>query len=1193
MIKIQVNEIQYEVPKDLTIMEACKRIGVYIPSLCYHSDVPSGGNCGLCIVKIDGSSYAHACMMHVRPGIIINTIDKDIIEKQKSQFEKFIDISHIPKTADIEDVIHYFHPKKTMHIRHNEITESISFNSSACINCQLCERVCADVIDIGALDDPTSSIKNSKCISCGLCSASCPTSALTETSSIPKVLSSLVNKDLTPFLIIDPAVLVSANDAFTNDKKYGIDCSEKIVGAAKMLGFKYVFDNRLTLDFVSLQMTEELLKRINSQSCLPMINSNCPALINDIEKSLRELIPNLSVVKPPQHILARAIKKTFQKHKVESIFIVHLTSCVGSKTQINRMQLANDIDAVITTREFIQLINSFGIDWNTIKPSQFNAPYKTVSGASSLTSISGGLATSILRNIYDKNNKQSSSKNIDDFSYKIDHKIYNKIEIKSHKIQIEENNKLKDFELKVAVCNGISALHQLVADSQTMKSLHFIEVMACPGGCIFGGGQPKINSKEISNPRIQSIINLDKANTIPSPFSNRDEIELHINLPLHGTISGQKSSGYAVTLNSNNAKISASKYSRPLNFSSNSKLGIKSILRPSLDSPNHSLNLSISNQNTTSCGNFNIDTFHSIITTHYEPQELASFKKSRKSLSTADLPLVAYGSANGKAMRFARYVASFFKTSSSSLNSIDIEKIKLRKKIFIIISTLDNGGFPINASKFIDEITKNPRDLSEVNFAILGIDDGKKSGEYFCQSAIKLNDLFINMKAKPIIDLFKLDMCSYDGGDSTYAKWLSSLHDALFIDKEPIAGMKLINELKKVENDDTTTNKPSRPNGFEMAEITEKVLMSPPDFSPKLTKVVISLPEGLTYELGDQVFVLPCNDTSVVDSVITALQYIETDVFNLSSSSGTSSIIPDRVTVRQLFTQYLDLNSIPPSGIYQTFYNSAQSDSNEEGKKFIEPLLDEKSEERRLFQLEHNTAEAIVEFSKFAKPSLDALVSSINTIQPRLYSVSSTPEDLPDKAELLVNEVIFKSGSKQRYGLCTHFLSNPDLPKVAINFRRGKFRYPKDISTDIILIGLGSGLAPIMPLVQVREKLIKEGKKVGKALLFFGARYRSSYQRLLSRIEGFEKSGAITNYFLAFSRDPEKLHVQDIMKKNAEKIWDIWQDPRTCVFFSGPDKGIPDQLQEIMVDITIHEGWMAMEEAMAYNSRHEWHIEGL
>ena len=132
-----------------------------------------------------------------------------------------------------------------------------------------------------------------------------------------------------------------------------------------------------------------------------------------------------------------------------------------------------------------------------------------------------------------------------------------------------------------------------------------------------------------------------------------------------------------------------------------------------------------------------------------------------------------------------------------------------------------------------------------------------------------------------------------------------------------------------------------------------------------------------------------------------------------------------------------------------------------------------------------------------------------------------------------------------------------------------------------------------MPLVQVREKLIKEGKKVGKALLFFGARYRSSYQRLLSRIEGFEKSGAITNYFLAFSRDPEKLHVQDIMKKNAEKIWDIWQDPRTCVFFSGPDKGIPDQLQEIMVDITIHEGWMAMEEAMAYNSRHEWHIEGL
>lgn len=1191
MIKIQVNEIQYEVPNDLTIMEACKRIGVYIPSLCYHSDVPSGGNCGLCIVKVDGSSYTHACMMNVRPGMIINTIDKDIIEKQKSQFEKFIDISHVPKTPDIEDVIHYFHPKKTMHVRQNEKTDSISFNSAACINCQICERVCADVIDIGALDDPTISIKNSKCISCGLCSSSCPTNAISETSAVPKVLSSLVNKDLTTVLIVDPAVIFSMNDAFTNDKKYGIECSEKIVSAAKTLGFKYVFDNRFSADFVALQMTEELTKRINSQSGLPMINSNCPALINDIEKSLRELIPNLSLIKPPQHILARAIKKTFQKHKTESIVIVHLTSCVGSKTQINRMQLVNDIDAVITTREFIQLINSFGIEWNTIKPSQFDAPYKNISGASSLSAISGGLTTSILRNIFDKYNNDNSSKtSVDEFSYKIDNRTYNQIEIKTHKVKIDESN--KEFELKVAVCNGISAFHQLVADDQTMKKLHFVEVMACPGGCIYGGGQPKLNSKEILTARIDSIIKQDKMNKISSPFANRNEVEMHINLPLQCTISGAKSNNYAITLTNSNSKLPVMKFNRSINYSS-SKHAMKTILRPALDSPNY--NLSLSNQNTLSSSNFNIDTFNSIITTHYEPQELAASKKSRKSLSTADLPIVAYGSTDGKAMRFARYIASFFKTSSSSLNSIDLEKVKLRKKIFIIISSLDDGNFPINASKFIEEITKNPRDLSEVNFAILGIDDAKKTGDKFCQSAIKLNELLVNLKAKPIIDIFKLDTCSFDGGGLTYSKWLSSLQDALFIDKEPIAGMKLINELKKVENDETVTNKPSRPNGFEIAEISEKVLMSPPDFSPKLTKVVISLPEGLTYELGDQVFVLPCNDKEVVDSVINSLQYVETDVFNLSNSGG-NSIIPDKVTIRQLFTQYLDLNGIPPSGIYQTFYNSVMNDNLEnceEGKKLIEPLLDEKSEERRKFQLENNVSEAIIEFSKFAKPPLDALVSSLNTIKPRLYSVSSTPEESPDKAELLVNEVLFKSGSKQRYGLCTRFLTKPDLSKVAINFKRGKFKYPKDITTDVVFIGLGSGLAPVMPLIQVRDKLIKEGKKLGKALLFFGARYRSSYQRLLSRMDGFLKDGAVTECFYAFSRDPEKLHIQDVMKKNAEKIWDIWQDPRTCVFFSGPDKGIPEQLKDIMVDITIHEGWMAMEEAMAYNSRHEWHIEGL
>lgn len=1196
MIKIQINEIQYDVPKDLTIMEACKRIGVYIPSLCYHSDVPSGGNCGLCIVKVDGSSYTHACMMHVRPGMVINTIDKDIIEKQKNQFNNFINISHIPKTKDIEEVIQYFHPKKIMHIRQAEKTNAITFIPNACINCQICERVCADVIDVGALDDPTISIKNGKCISCGLCTSSCPTNAIIETNSIPAVLSSLVNNETDSFLIVDPSVIVSINDAFTANKSYGIECSEKIVGAAKMLGFKHVFDNRIANDFISLEMTEELIKRINLNSSLPMINSNCPAVINDIEKTIRELIPNLSAIKPPQHILARAIRKTFQKIKQEHIFIVHLTSCVTSKAQIKRMQLANDIDAALTAREFIQLINSFGIDWDTVKPSQFDAPFASVSGASSLTAISGGLTTTILRNVYEKNNSGKSSKEIEEYSYQIDHKGYNKIEFKTHDIKIHDN---QDFQLKVAVCNGISALHQLIADNDTFKTLHFVEVMACPGGCIFGGGQPKISSKEFTIPRINTIISIDKNSSISSPHANMNEVEMRICFPLQGTFSNNKISTSA-TLNTI-SRFGNNKFSR-ISYSSTSKPGIKSILKPTIESPSHSISLSsFSNTNTnttsssnvvTTYNNVNNDNFHSIITTCYEPQESASYKKSRKNLSTVDLPLVAYGSSTGKAMRYARFVASFFKTSSSSLNSTEVEKIKLRKKILIIMSSHENGNFPSNAKKFVDELTKLPRDLSEVSYAILGIDDSKKNVNNFCQASQKLDELFSKLKAKPIIELSKLDISSQDGGDSSYYKWLSDLQEAMMIDKDTLAGMKLINEFKKVE-DETVANKPSRPIGFEMAEISEKVLISPPDFSPKLTKVVIALPEGLTYELGDQVSILPCNDDDVVNSVIEALGYSKTDVFNVNSGN---TIIPDKVTIQQLFTQYLDLNCIPPIAVYQTFYNNLVNEGGpnlEEGKKFFEQLLDDSSNKRKEFQTENCTADAIIEFCKFTKPPLDTLVSSINIMAPRIYSVSSSPDTSPDKAELLVNEVLFKSGSKQRYGLCTHFLIRPELSKVAIHFRRGKFRYPKDLTTDVVLIGLGSGLSPILPLVQLREKFMKEGKKLGKAILFFGARYRGSYQRLLSRIDGYQKNGAITESFLAFSRDPEKLHIQDVMKKNSEKIWDIWQDPRTCVFFSGPDKGIPDQLKDIFVDITIHEGWMAMEEAMAYNSRHEWHIEGL
>ncbi|OHT10208.1 Iron only hydrogenase large subunit, C-terminal domain containing protein [Tritrichomonas foetus] len=1098
MLQIRINDQIYEVPEGITIKEACKIAGVYIPSLCYHADVPSGGICGLCVVKVDGSALAYSCMTKVRPGLIISTTDKEVLEKQQKHFDQFMDVSHPPPGPDIEEVMNYLFPKKTIRIRQAEKANAISFYPEKCIECQICIRMCGDVVDIGALDDPTVSLKGGKCISCGQCTLTCSTNSLTETSSIPKVLSHLVSKEA-KFLLVDPEVLVSTNDSFSSDGLVGQLCIEKVVGAARKLGFKYVFDNRYSNDLISLEMTHELLDRIDSKGVLPLINSNCPALVNFIEKSNKDLIPNLSSIKPPAHILARAIRRfvaSGKKEKPDSVFIVHLTGCVAAKDQVKRMQLTKDIDEAITVREFVEMINMFGIDWNSVSDSEFDQPFTGVSGASSLMATSGGLTTSILRNIHERFN---GNVNLTPEMYSFVPKLETNLSM--------ETIKIGSKELNIAICNGIASFSQLISSPEMIQNIHFVEVMTCQGGCINGGGLPKLKTRKLAEPRIKRIKEIDIASIqMLSAESNGTYIDMNIKLPLFKHGEG--------------------------------------------------------------------------LSTHYEPQERANNQNKKKLL--VGIPMVMYGSNKGKSTRYARLVASFLHYSSSSMNSVTLDVMKKRRTAIFIISTFGNGCFPQNAAKFYQLLTTTKEDISSVEYAILGIGDSNK-GPTYCAAALKLDEQLKKMGAKPIMDLVKLNSSDPDGGDATYADWSQKLSEVLGTGK-PRIGMAFLNKLQKIE-DKTVHEKPSRPIGFEIAEIIEKQIVSPPDFHPRLTKITIKLPEGLTYEVGDHVAILPCNDVEVAESVISALQYAKSDVFNINSGDA---IIPAKVTVMQLFTQYLDLNGPPTTSLYQTFYNSAMND---DAKKAIEPLLKEESPERMEYDKTHNTGEVIKELAKNSKPSLDALVSCISHITPRLYSAASSPETQPDTVDIYANEVIFDDG--KRYGLCTHFLVKKEHVKVAIAFRRGKFKYPRDIESPIIMFALGTGFSPMIPLIVHRQQLLSEGKKIGPAFLVFGSKYRGSFAGLIMKIEGFKKDGLINETFYAHSRDDNKMHIQDILKKYPSKFWELWQEPKTCVFYCGPERGIPDELKDILLEITIAEGWLSREEAMAYNSRHDWHIEGI
>ena len=1090
MIQIRVNSKTYEVPDNIEIIEACRQIGVYIPSLCYHSDLPPEGHCGLCCVKIDGTSHAYACMTKVRQGLTISTTDDDVIEKAKRAFEKFMDMSRIPMSKDIEDVMKHLYGKSSSVVRKREKTPAITFLPQECINCNRCVRMCADIMDVGALDDPTMALKQGPCISCGQCTLVCPTPALTETFSTGRVLRALAT-GMHCVALVDASAMVGIGDAF-DDKKQGVDITGKLVGALRSMGFKNVFDLRGAVDLMTAEMGEELLHRLEKKERLPLIISSCPATVNFVEKSKPEVIQCLSTIKTPQQILSRILKGPWAKSKklaVDKVFVVLVTSCVATKDENVRMQVKDNVNDTLTVREVVKMIDDFGLVWSAIRPKDFDEVFRSRTETSSLTSLSGGWTQAILKYIAAKNGSDPK-----DFEF----------------TNLTSTTKEGEFtiggkKIKTVICDGSNAGHQLVATDEQDK-YQLVEIMACPGGCAFGGGQPKLSSRRLASARIEA---------------------------LKGMAKGQPEKS-AVRI-----------------FSTFDILSDKLTKESAAELRKH-------------------------FVTHFERQEYVQTGYQRR---TASLPIVAYGSTNGKATRYARLVSSFVHTNSQAMNNVTIEQILLRKTVIFICASYGQGGFPANAARFANLLAKSSADMSEVSFCVLAL--GRTSaGNNYCAAGVKLFDMMKARGAKPMLPLTKVDSLAPDGGDNIYAIWSNDLATAMYL-KKPKIGLELMNHFEACE-DTSIVDKPSRPTGYEFAEMTDRLLMSPEGYVPAMHRYTFKLPDGMTYEPGDTVCVLPCNDKEIVDSVLEALKLEGNAVMSIQTGDP---VIPQKVTVRQLFTQYLDLNCLPPHGLLCAFLEAA----NDEGKSILSALTDEKNPEAfNEFLKDVTSAEAILKFAKYGIPTLDVLVSAITHMGPRFYSVASAPDAHRGYLDIMVVDVVWGENNK-RYGITTHFLSNPNLTRVALQCKKGVFRYPADTEAPIIMVALGSGVSPMFSLLQFRQMT---DKKLGPAYLFFGAKYEGSYPLLLKKLRNFRETNVVQELFVCFSQDSNKKHVQDLIKENASKVWELWQDHRTKFYYCGPHRGIPDELKRIMVDITMNEGWLSSEEAMAVNNRHDWVFEG-
>lgn len=567
MVNLTINGIAVSVKENKTILEAAKELHIKIPTLCYHKDLCVAGNCRVCIVEqVGNNKLVASCATPVSEGMEINTntlkvrnCRKHIIEllltEHREECTKCYRNGHCELQAlsaeyqitnqDFIDLV----PDKNYTI--DMLSPAIVKDDSKCIRCQRCVRTCAEIQSVGAIAvaHKGSKMKISTffdrsldevvCTNCGQCIVHCPTGALTEKSYVEKVWDALADPDIHVIVQTAPAVRVGLGEELGFG--LGTRVTGKMVSALKRLGFDSVLDTNFTADLTIMEEGTELLTRLkralvddDADVALPMATSCSPGWVKYIEHKYPEYLPNLSTCKSPQQMFG-ALAKTYYAKKVnvapENIVSVSIMPCTAKKFEANRPEMKDsgykDVDFVLTTRELAVMIKQAGIEFEKLNDESFDSMMGIGSGAGVIFGASGGVMEAALRTAYEiVTGREVPFDNLEITP------VRGLEGVKEATIKIEGTVEawsfLEGVELKCAITNGLENAHQLMeAIKRGDKFYHFIEIMACPGGCLGGGGQPFPVDNEIRQQRMNAIYDEDRHLPIRKSHENPEIIQIY------------------------------------------------------------------------------------------------------------------------------------------------------------------------------------------------------------------------------------------------------------------------------------------------------------------------------------------------------------------------------------------------------------------------------------------------------------------------------------------------------------------------------------------------------------------------------------------------------------------------------------------------------------------------------------------
>lgn len=544
LVTLTIDGESIKVKEGTTILQAAKKAGIDIPTLCFLKDINEVGDCRMCIVEVEGRrGFATSCIEKVKEGMVVHTHTPNVLEARRVILDLIISNHHkdcltCTRSGNCElqvlatkfNVLNVEYPGEMSKHRIDDKSPAIVRDFNKCILCRRCVATCKNVQGIGAIDCINRgfescistvgdhSLNDVNCTFCGQCIQSCPTGALHEKESLNEVWVKLKDPDAYVVVQTAPSIRVALGEEFGMD--IGTNVEGKMITALKRLGFDKVFDTNTGADFTIMEEANEFVERFKAEDSLPMMTSCCPGWVRYVEENYPELLPHLSSCKSPHQMFGALIKSYYAKKEnidPSKIYVVSVMPCIAKKFERERPEMKNnglyDVDNVITTRELAKMIKQANINFEKLEDSKFDDPMGEATGAGAIFGTTGGVMEAALRTAQDL----LTGKDLDRINFEA---------VRGGKGIKKATVNIAGKEIKVVAASGLKNARKILEEIKQGKAdYQFIEIMACPGGCIMGGGQPIKSSKirsevDVRKLRAESLYTIDEKSTIRKSHEN-------------------------------------------------------------------------------------------------------------------------------------------------------------------------------------------------------------------------------------------------------------------------------------------------------------------------------------------------------------------------------------------------------------------------------------------------------------------------------------------------------------------------------------------------------------------------------------------------------------------------------------------------------------------------------------------------